>query len=126
MSHQFTPKYLFALIVPLIFESLLNMMIGMADTIMVANCGEAAVSAVSLVDSISILLIQLFTAFSTGGAVIVSQYLGKSDKANATLSVRNLIYISLSIALALSVVMLIFKDAVINIVFGSIEKDVRS
>ena len=50
MSHQFTPKYLFALIVPLIFESLLNMMIGMADTIMVANCGEAAVSAVSLVD----------------------------------------------------------------------------
>ena len=72
MEHQFSPSYLFSLIVPLVFESLLNMMIGMADTIMVASCGEAAVSAVSLVDSVSTLLIQLFTAFSTGGAVIVS------------------------------------------------------
>ena len=126
MNHEFSPKYLFALIIPLIFESLLNMMIGMADTIMVANCGEAAVSAVSLVDSISVLLIQLFTAFSTGGAVIVSQYLGKRDRESAILSVRNLIYISLVIAVAISALMLIFRGFVIDMVFGSIEDDVRT
>ena len=126
MEHQFSPSYLFSLIVPLVFESLLNMMIGMADTIMVASCGEAAVSAVSLVDSVSTLLIQLFTAFSTGGAVIVSQYLGRKDRPSALLSARNLIYISFSIALTLSILMLIFRSSVINAVFGAIEEDVRA
>ena len=102
------------------------MMIGMADTIMVARSGEAAVSAVSLVDSISVLLIQLFTAFSTGGAVIVSQYLGKKDKSGALLASRNLIYISFAIALAISAVMLIFRSFVISKVFGTIADDVRA
>ena len=126
MEHQFSSRYLLTLIIPLILESLLNMMIGMADTIMVSNCGEAAVSAVSLVDSVSVLLIQLFTAFSTGGAVVVSQYLGRKDKASAILSVRNLIYISVLIALVLSLLMLLFRGFVIDIIFGDIAEDVRA
>ncbi len=126
MAHQFSARYLVGLIIPLIFESLLNMMIGMADTIMVSSCGEAAVSAVSLVDSVSVLLIQLFTAFSTGGAVIVSQYLGRRDKPSAVLSARNLIYISFSIALVISLLMLCFRSSVIDAIFGSIEADVRT
>lgn len=126
MGHQFSSRYLLTLIIPLILESLLNMMIGMADTIMVSNCGEAAVSAVSLVDSVSVLLIQLFTAFSTGGAVVVSQYLGRKDKASAILSVRNLIYISVLIALVLSLLMLLFRGFVIDIIFGDIAEDVRA
>ena len=124
-AHQFSTSYLAELIIPLIFESLLGMMIGMADTIMVSRVGEAAVSAVSLVDSISVLLVQLFTAFSTGGAVIVSQYLGRKDKENAIGASRNLIYISSLIAAVIALFMLAFKDSVIDIVFGSISEDVR-
>ena len=65
----FTPSYLRALIIPLLFEQILTITIGMADTIMVAAVGEASVSGISLVDSISNLFIQLFSAFATGGAV---------------------------------------------------------
>ena len=90
-QHQFTARDLRALIIPLIADSFLSILIGMADTIMVSGCGEAAVSGVSLVDSISNLLITVFSAFATGGAVVVSQYLGRKENDNAKRSAVNLI-----------------------------------
>lgn len=69
---MFTRKDIIKLIIPLIVEQILLMTIGMADTIMVAGVGEEAVSAVSVVDSINILLINVFTALSTGGAVVAA------------------------------------------------------
>lgn len=125
-GHQFTKKALAALIIPLIFESLLNIMIGMADTIMVSNCGESAISAVSLADSISILIVQLFTSFATGGAVVVSQYIGSGSMDKARTSAKNLIYLSGGIAILIVAVMLPLHDKAISLFFGSIDDDVRS
>ena len=71
---MFTRKQLYMLIIPLIIEQLLAITVGMADTVMVSNVGEAAVSGISLVDTINNLLITIFTALATGGAVVVSQY----------------------------------------------------
>ena len=76
----FSKEDLRKLIVPLVIEQLLAVTIGMADTMMVANVGEAAVSGISLVDSLNILLIQIFSALATGGAVVASQYLGRQDR----------------------------------------------
>ena len=77
-SHYlFDNKALTALIIPLIVEQLLAVLVGMADSIMVANVGEAAVSGVSLVDNIMVLLINIFAALATGGAVVAGQYLGQ-------------------------------------------------
>ena len=73
----FSRDALIRLIVPLIIEQLLLMTVGMADTVMVTTAGEATVSGVSLVDNINTLIIQIFSALSTGGAVVVAQYLGR-------------------------------------------------
>ena len=90
----FTGKYLFYLIVPLMIEQVLAVTIGFADTIMVARVGESAVSAVALVDSVNILIIQIFAALATGGAVICSQYLGRKDFDSAQTAARQLILIT--------------------------------
>ena len=79
----FSDKALTALILPLFLEQLLSVFVGLSDSIMVAQVGEAAVSAVSLVDSIAILLINIFNALATGGAVVSGQYLGAKDKKKA-------------------------------------------
>ena len=71
------------MLVPIVIEQVLAVSIGMADTIMVASLGESAVSSVSLVDNINILLIQIFSALASGGAVIAAQYIGRGDQKNA-------------------------------------------
>ncbi|MEG1396713.1 MAG: MATE family efflux transporter, partial [Oscillospiraceae bacterium] len=80
------------LLIPLIIEQLLSMTIGMADTVMVTRVGEAAVSGVSLVDAINILIIQVFAALATGGAVVAAQYLGRRDTESACSSAKQLIH----------------------------------
>ena len=72
----FTQKELLLLTGPLLVEQLLEVTVGMADTMMVSRCGEAAISGVSLVDMINNLIIVLFAALATGGAVVVSQFFG--------------------------------------------------
>ena len=79
----FTQKELLLLTGPLLVEQLLEVTVGMADTMMVSRCGEAAISGVSLVDMINNLIIVLFAALATGGAVVVSQYLGAKDRPDA-------------------------------------------
>ena len=76
---MFSNKDLRKLIIPLVIEQLLAVTIGMADTVMVSSCGEAAVSGISLVDSINVLIIQAFSALAAGGTIICTQYLGQKN-----------------------------------------------
>ena len=76
-QHLFTNKMLRVLLVPIILEQLLNALMGTVDTMMVSNVGSAAISAVSLVDSINVLIIQAFSALAAGGTIICTQYLGQ-------------------------------------------------
>ena len=122
----FDNKYLRALIIPLLIETLLSVTIGMMDTIMVATEGEHAVSGVSLVDSVSNLFVFLFSAFSTGGAVIASQYLGKKDRKAACYSAKQLLYLSAAFSILVSLLLLIFRRHVMDLVYGHIEEDVMS
>ena len=84
----FTRRDLIRLIIPLVIEQILGVTIGMADSVMVSSVGEAAVSGVSLVDSLNILFINIFSALATGGAVIASQYIGRQDLKNADMTVK--------------------------------------
>lgn len=120
----FDGRALKKLIIPLVIEQFLAIMVGMFDTIMVSSTGEAAVSGVSLVDSINILLINIFAALATGGAVVVSQHIGarRYDKANE--SAEQLLFTVLSCAVLIMTFILVFRQPVIDIVFGKIEKNV--
>ena len=122
----FTPQFLSKLIIPLIIEQFLAVTIGMADTVMVASAGEAAVSAISLVDSITVLIVQVFASFATGGAVVSSQYLGRKDYASANIAAKQLLILSLVVSLSLMAVCLPSRGAIIRLIFGSIDADVMA
>ena len=113
-----------ALLLPLLAEQLLGVSMGFADTLMVSSVGEAAISGVSLVDRLNLLILQVLMALSTGGAVIVSQYLGRNDTRSAAQSAAQLITalsISTVAAAALAAAM---SRPLLLFVFGAIEKDV--
>lgn len=120
----FTNQALKKLIIPLIIEQALAVTVGMVDTIMVSSVGEAAVSGISLVDMINVLLINIFAALATGGAVVSSQFIGaqKRDRANASAS--QLLFVTLVVSLLFAIAALVFQRPILNLVFGRIEADV--
>ncbi|MGN0707722.1 MAG: MATE family efflux transporter [Faecalibacterium sp.] len=120
----FTQKELLRLVWPLLVEQLLAVTVGMADTMMVSRCGEAAISGVSLVDMVNNLVIVLFAALATGGAVVVSQYLGAQDPDNANESAGQLIFLSALLGLCVGVLSVLFAAPLIRLFYGSIEADV--
>ena len=121
---MFSNKYLMKLLWPLFIEQFLVFAVGLLDSVMVASVGEAAVSAVSLVDSVMVLVITVLTALDTGGAVVVGQFLGQQKKDNANKAADQLMVFSVILTLAIIVIMYIFKDQFLSLVFGDIEKDV--
>ncbi len=118
---MFTRKDLVKLIIPLIIEQILAVTIGMADTIMVASIGEAAVSGVSLVDTINILVINILAALATGGAIVSSQYLGREDKYNAGLAGKQLILSTAFLSAVVMLICLIANGAILSLLFGKVE-----
>ena len=125
-NYLFDNKALAALIIPLIVEQLLAVLVGMADSIMVASVGEAAVSGVSLVDNIMVLLINAFSALATGGAVVAGQYLGQGSKKGACKSATQLVWFITICALVITILIYVFKYWILHGVFGQIEPDVMN
>ena len=117
----FSRDALIRLIVPLIIEQLLLMTVGMADTVMVTTAGEATVSGVSLVDNINTLIIQIFSALSTGGAVVVAQYLGRQETHSAKTAAKQLLYAMTGISAVLMILALIFRQHILSLIFGQVE-----
>lgn len=120
----FGRRNLVNLVLPMLLEQVLSVTMGMADTLMVSGVGEAAVSSVSLVDSINILIIQILAALATGGAVIGSQYLGRRDAENARRSAAQLYTVLAVSTVAVMVLSLAFCRPILRGVFGQIDDDV--
>lgn len=120
----FTTKDIWKLLIPIMIEQMLNSLMGMADTMMVSNVGSVAMSAVSLVDSINILVVQVFAALAAGAAILCSHYMGKGDKKGANQAARQIFLTVIVISVTLSVVGLIFCRPLLKLVFGSVEAEV--
>lgn len=114
------------LILPLVVEQALALTVGMADVMMVSYAGEAAVSGVSLVDMINVLLINIFAALATGGAVVTSQYLGAKNRKKACESADQLMVVTVVISVAIMALTLLLQEPLIRLFFGAIEDDVMA
>lgn len=121
---MFSKKQLQKLILPLIVEQILAITVGMVDTMMISYAGEAAISGVSLVDMINVLLINIFAAVGTGGAVVVSQYLGHGNKKLACRAAEQLITVSAVISTGIMLLSLLFRAPLLRLLFGTVEADV--
>lgn len=122
----FSDRMLLRLIIPLVIEQGLNVLVGMCDGIMVSGVGEAAISGVSLVDMINNVVMVLFAALATGGAVVTSQYLGARNIGNARRSVGQLVLMALVFGLAAGGVCFAFAEPMLRLFFGSIDADVMA
>lgn len=120
-QHMFSNRMICSLLIPVVLEQLLNSIMGTADTMMVSNVGSAAISAVSLVDSINVLVIQAFSALAAGGAIVCAQYIGQRNKEKANESARQVLFIITAISVAVSLICLVFQKPLLRLIFGSVE-----
>jgi Na+-driven multidrug efflux pump len=120
----FTNRQLLTLLWPLIIEQMLEILVGMADTVMVSSVGEAAISGVSLVDMINQLIITLFGALATGGAVVTSQHLGAKRPEDAAKSAGQLVGLSAILGVGVAAFCLITRTAQLRLFFGTITDEV--
>lgn len=112
------------MIIPLFLEQLLVMLVGMADTLVVSYAGEAAVSGVSLVNQFNTIFIYLFTALASGGAVVISQYIGRKRADAAGESASQLLLFSVIFSALVSALVLIGNEGMLRLMFGKVEDDV--
>lgn len=123
-NELFSNKKLKRIIVPLFLEQLLIMFVGLADTLIISYAGEEAVSGVSLVNQFNTIFIYLFTALASGGAVVISQYIGRQERDYAGEAASQLLLFSTFFSFLIVLVMLIGNKAILHLLFGTVEKPV--
>lgn len=121
---MFHNRALAGLLFPIIIEQILNSFMGMADTMMVSNVGSTAISAVSLVDSVNTLVIQVFSAMATGAAIICSQYLGNQDIKGCNRAAKQVFLTVFAISTCIMLFGILFRVPLLHLVFGEVEEAV--
>lgn len=123
-SLLFTNSDLKRLIIPLFLEQFLMVLVGMVDVFVVGFVGEAAVSGVSLVNSFNMVFLNLFTALAAGGAVVISQFVGRAEGDRASQAASQLLTSSTLFSVAASVLTIAFNESLLHLMFGRVEADV--
>ncbi|MBQ9115942.1 MAG: MATE family efflux transporter [Clostridia bacterium] len=123
---MFTRKDLARIILPLVVQQVLAVTIGMADSMMVSVAGETTVSGVSLVTSLDILLIVCFSALASGGAIVISQFVGQNDLSMARNSAKQLIYVTTGVATLITVIVVAIRYPLLSLLFGDVEEAVMT
>ena len=120
----FDNKTLFWLILPIVIEQLLNSLMGLVDTMMVTSVGSEAIAAVSLVDSINNLVIQIFSAMAAGAAIVCSQYIGRGNKKESCRAAEQVVLTVLVISLSITAFCILGGERLLRLIFGTVEDSV--
>ena len=120
----FTNKQLIKLIWPLLLEQIFSLAVGLADSIMVAQVGDAAVSGVSLVDSISVLMVYIFSAMAAGGAAVCGMHIGRADNKGANSVCRHLLLLLMVLSVVITALLYLLRIPIVTTLFGKIDADV--
>ncbi len=123
----FTGKQLLWLILPIVIEQIFSTSLGMFDSMMVSSWIDAnAGNAVGNVDDINNLIIQLFSAFATGGVIITSQYLGAQKVEEANKSAKHVVVIVFMASTIICLLCLALNYPLLKLFFGGVTDDVFS
>ncbi|MBQ8341784.1 MAG: MATE family efflux transporter [Clostridia bacterium] len=120
----FSRREIAKIIWPLLLQNLLAIAIGMADSMMVSNKGEAAFAGVSLVSSLDVVLIVLFSSLTAGGSVVLAQAIGRGDRQKACDAAKQLLYITTAVATAISAIVIVLRGPLLRLLFSGVESDV--
>ncbi len=123
---MFSPQNLRKLILPLFLDQLLLVLVGILSTVFLSYAGEAAISGVSLVEMINVLLINILTAIATGGCVVVAQYIGSQNLYNARKSAGQVVLITFLVSIFFMILILFFSQTLLTILFGNVDPNVMS
>lgn len=123
---MFSNKDLKKLIAPIFLDQVLIIGVGIIATMMLSYAGEAAVSGVSLVEMINVLIVTMLAALTTGGTVVVSQYIGNNNRDKASSAAGQLVLISSIISIGIAILVLVFHKFILHITFGNISSDVMN
>lgn len=120
---RFSNSALKAIIVPLLIEQLLQLVVGLADTMMVSYAGEEVVAGVGLDTMIYTVFIYLFTSISAGGAIVVSQYLGNKKRESADLAASQIFHLGGLLSVCCMILMLLFGSGLLKIMYPQTEPE---
>ena len=121
---MFTRRQIIALLIPLMLEQVLSGLMGIADTMMVTTVGESAISAVALVDSVNMLMLNLLSALAAGGVIVCAQYLGREETEQANNAARQVLLVSVGLGAAVAAACLVLRRVLLGLIFGSVEQAV--
>ncbi len=123
-AEHFSNQELKKMVIPLFLEQLLVMLVGLCDTLIISYAGEDAVSGVSLVNQFNTIFIYLFTALASGGAVVISQYIGRKGMEHAGEAASQLLSFSTVFSVVIGVAVLVGNRALLSLLFGRVEESV--
>ena len=123
----FTAKQLLWLVAPIVIEQIFSTSLGFFDSLMVSNMNATqavrsnASNAIGNVDYINNLIIQLFSAFATGGAIVTSQALGAGDRERANKVAKQLLMLVICVSLAVGGVCLALNKPILRLFYGNVD-----
>jgi len=123
-KRMFSDKMLMGMLVPLLMERILGMLVGTVDSIMVSSVGEAAISAVALVNGICQVVLMLFAALNAGGGIVISQFVGAGQVERAKRAAGQATILSVSISGIVAVGCVVFSRQILTACFGAVEEQV--